>query len=208
MNKRSGLALLAALLWVGAAQAGGAALGQNLLKNGGAESGPGSPDGGPVDSVPKWQTSGGFTVVQYGAPAFPDESSPGSPRRRLNFFAGGPDNAQSSAVKTVSLKALAEAIDGGAVRATLVGYLGGFSSQEDHADLQVEFLDAAEQPLSSLALPGVSAADRGFVTGLLKRSAKAAVPVGARSARVVLTMTRTAGSYNDGYADALSLVLE
>jgi hypothetical protein len=33
------------------------------------------------------------------------------------------------------------------------------------------------------------------------------VPVGARSARVTLLMTRTEGSYNDGYADVLSLIL-
>jgi hypothetical protein len=42
---------------------------------------------------------------------------------------------------------------------------------------------------------------------MLKRSAKALVPVGTRAALVTLTMTRASGSYNDGYADALSLVL-
>lgn len=200
--------LLAATVWMAAAQAGGVALGKNMLKNGGAESGEGSSDGGTVLSVPKWQTQGKFTVVQYGAAGFPTADSPGSPKRGLNFFSGGPNNAQSSASKTVALKTLAADIDTGSVQATLSGYLGGYGAQDDHADLVVQFVDGAGLVLSTVALPSVFAADRGGVSGMLKRSAKAMVPAGTRSAQVTLTMTRTEGSYNDGYADVLSLVLK
>lgn len=208
MGKKPWLALLAAVVWTTAAQAGGVELGKNLLKNGGAEAGTGSSNGGPVDSVPKWSPEGNFTVVQYGVSGFPTADSPGSARRGLNFFSGGPSNALSSAAKTVSLKALAGVIDAGGVQATLSGYLGGYGAQDDHVDLRVRFLDAGGTELAVLSLPTVLAADRGGVSGMLKRSAKAVVPAGSRSAQVSLTMVRTEGSYNDGYADVLSLVLK
>jgi hypothetical protein len=75
--------------------------------------------------------------------------------------------------------------------------------QEDHTDLVVTYLDAtgAEPATTSLQT------NRADVTGLLKHKAVANVPVGTRSARVVLTTTRQAGSYNDDYADSPSLVL-
>jgi len=53
----------------------------------------------------------------------------------------------------------------------------------------------------------VLAADRNRATGLVLRSASAPVPPGTRRIAVTLTMTRTEGTSNDGYADNLSLTL-
>jgi len=199
--------LLASQLILPVAIAGGVALNKNLLTNGGAEAGSASPDGYTVVDVPKWTAEGDFTVVVYGTPAFPALDSPGPAERGMQFFAGGPNNAQSSITRTLNLKPLAVDIDTGTVRGTLSGYLGGYSTQNDHADLAVVFFDAAGTELTNISLPTVSSTDRGGVTGLLKRKTVGDVPVGARSARVTLVMTRTEGAYNDGYADSLSLVL-
>ena len=58
------------------------------------------------------------------------------------------------------------------------------------------------------ALAPVLAADRSTTTGLLRRSATGPVPVGTRSILVGLDLLRLSpGSYNDGYADDLSLIL-
>lgn len=211
MNNANTLRILGLLtagsLWMAPAFAGGAQLNKNLLSNGAAEAGEGSASGFDVLPVPKWTSNGDVTVVLYGAPDFPNQDSPGPTSRGLKFFAGGPNNAQSSLSRTVNLKALAADIDTGTVQGTLSGWLGGYSSQEDHADFAVTYVDASGASLGTVALQTVSATDRGSVTGMLKRKAVDMVPVGARTAQVTLTLTRESGSYNDGYADALSLVL-
>lgn len=199
--------LAAAQLLTAAVLAGTVQLGSNLLTNGTAEKGEGSPDGNTVLPVPKWTSDGNFTVVLYGAPDFPNQDSPGPAKRGQKFFAGGPGNALSSISRTLNLKPLSIDIDTGTVQAALSGYLGGYSSQEDHADLVVTYLDANGVELGSTSLQTVTATDRANTTGMLKRKASGSVPVGTRTVRVVLTMTRLAGSYNDGYADSLSLVL-
>lgn len=204
---RAAAVLAAGSLMAAAAMAGGVQLNTNLLSNGTAEAGEGSSDGNTVLPVPKWTTEGGFTVVLYGAPDFPNADSPGPAKRGLKFFSGGPNNPLSTMSRTLNLTPLAVDIDTGTVKGTLSGFLGGYSSQEDHADVAVTWIDATGAELGTTALQTVTATDRGNATGLLKRRAVATVPSGTRSARVVVTMTRMAGSYNDGYADSLSLIL-
>lgn len=199
------LALLLPGSWAAAADA---TYGVNLLRNPGAEASTGSADGVSSADLPKWLVTGPLLPVRYGAPAFPAAGSPGPANRRANFFSGGPSNAESSATQTVSLAALASDIDAGLSRFRLSGFLGGFSSQEDHAVLSVRFLSATGAELAITTLPSVSATDRANVTGLLKRQAAGRVPRQARSAEVTLQLVRTAGSYNDGYADSLVFTLE
>lgn len=78
-----------------------------------------------VTVVPKWTTTGAFTVVQYacddcGAPT-PD--SPGPVDRGNNFFAGGFGPATSAAKQTIDLSAGQAEIDAGRVRFLLSAYL-------------------------------------------------------------------------------------
>lgn len=54
---------------------------------------------------------------------------------------------------------------------------------------------------------GFGAGIRLILTGVLFRSTSGSLPVGARSAVVILTLTRLEGTANDGYADSLSLAL-
>jgi hypothetical protein len=105
------------------------------------------------------------------------------------------------------VSALAATIDQKATY-TMSGYFGGFASQGDFADLAIRFLSATGNQLGTAHIGDVTPQDRHEVTGLLLRSASGLVPVGTRSIDVVLTMTRASGSYNDGYADNVSLMLQ
>src|SRR5712692_8263284 len=180
--------------------------GRNLITNGDAESGAGSPDGSVVP-VPGWTTIGNFTVAQYGGNGLPSFTDPGPSDRGANFFAGGPNNASSSGSQLINVASAAHQIDVGAVTFTLSGFLGGFADQGDNAVLSITFKNG-DQVLGSAQIGPVTAADRGNATGLLARSTSGAVPVGTREILVVLQMTRApVFFYNDGYADNLNLTL-
>lgn len=204
LTKSLSAALLA--LAAAAAQATGL-LGSNLVLNGDAESSAGG-NGNATIPAPGFLSSGNFTVVSYAAGGgFPAAGDPGSPRRGLNFFAGGPNTAQSSATQSVDVSSLLGLIDAGAVSFELAAYLGGFASQRDNAALTATFLGAARDVLGVGSIGPVTPIDRGNATGLLLRQTSGLVPVGTRFIDLQLTMTRQDGAFNDGYADDLSLVL-
>jgi hypothetical protein len=98
-------------------------------------------------------------------------------------------------------------MDGATFR--LSGWLGGYDGQDDNAVLSVTFKDARKATIgTTTAIGPVLAADRGYISSLVYREATGAVPTGAKSVVVTLTMTRVPpGVYNDGYADNLALVL-
>jgi hypothetical protein len=191
-------ALLLALL---ASPAAHAQFGSNLVVNGNAEAGPGSASGNDVLPVPGFTTTGNFTVAQY------DASISGPADRGANFFAGGPNNASSSAMQVISLLPEASVINAGGATFSLSAYLGGYDGQDDNATLTATFLGAGNSVLSTAQIGPVLSADRNGVTEVLFRSLNGLVPVGAQSVNLTLQMTRLQGSYNDGYADDLSLVL-
>lgn len=216
---RRGLALLAVRLMsagILATPVSAAAVpvfGSNLIVNGGAEAGPASPDGEEAVPVPGWTTSGPFTVVPYETDPdvvdpFPTVTGPGPDDRGTNFFAGGRTLGDSSASQLINVAAAAYLIDSGNVTYDLSGYLGGWLHQEDNAVLTVTFKQGAIV-LGSAEIGPVTAGDRENATGLLYRDAAGFVPVGTRQILVTLVMTkdRSEGTYNDGYADNLSLVL-
>jgi hypothetical protein len=53
----------------------------------------------------------------------------------------------------------------------------------------------------------VTASARKLATGMLKKTITGAIPKKTRTIRVTLGANRTAGDYNDGYADNLSLTI-
>lgn len=184
----------------------------NLLVNGDAEKGAGG-TAEPVGRVVGW-------VVRQGAPAivgydvgggYPTPADPGPGAVGGRFFSGG-NSPLTTLVQEVALPASGptghRAVDNGRVRYLLGGWLGGYAAQEDGVRLSVEFRDRAGTPLALSVLGPVTADERGSATALLERGAEAAVPPGARSARVQLSFTRTGtGTSNDGYADEVSLRL-
>ena len=85
--------------------------GINLLINSNAEDGSASPDADSVP-VPGWQTSGGFTVVPYGAPGGYPAIVDTPPSGMKQFFAGGRPDV-STAAQEIDLSANASDIDTG-----------------------------------------------------------------------------------------------
>ena len=192
---------------IGANPAHALSFGANIITNGGAEKGLGAADAVEVTALPQWKRKGKLTAVQYNAPGFLTATSPDPRNRGKNFFAGGPDNRLSKAIKTIDLSSVTSAIDGNGVSYVLSGYFGGYSSQNDHAVLSAVFFDASNQRLNQVSIGNVLATDRADTTSLLLRKLNGIIPAGTRSVELTLTMSRTDGSYNDGYADSLSLVL-
>jgi hypothetical protein len=181
----------------------------NLIVNPGAENGPASPDGYTlVASIPGWTRTGNLNVVPYLLDgAFPGPTSPGPVGRGANYFAGGWTSAPSSIAQTLDVSPLAAAIDAGTLGFELAGYFGGYLAQEDHAHVIATFRDTGLAALGQVTVGDVNATARGSVTGMLFRSASGSVPPQTRSIEVVLEMPLAVGSYNDGYADSLGLVL-
>ena len=204
------LAGLAGLSCLFALSLHAAPYGVNLLVNGNAEQGINSATGAPLPGptpVPGWTTSSAFTVVPYSAGGgFPAAGDPGPPDRSNQFFAGG-NAATSTATQDIDVSANAADINAGKVTMDLSGWLGGFVSDPDVAILNVTYLDGGSMSLGAMIIGPVSPADRNNVTGLFLRNKSVPVPANTVTLRVTLTMTRTSGAFNDGYADSLSVVL-
>jgi hypothetical protein len=179
----------------------------NLILNGDAESGAGGTEDNPVTKTPDWTSSGGAGTIQYGDNGI-GYAVPGAPDPGKSFFSGGSDNDTSSLTQTIDVSKYASAIDGDGVTYALEAYLGGYAGQGDSATLTITFKSASGSHLGTGKVGPVTEADRKGNTELLKRSTTGAVPATTRSVEVVLSMTKTDGAYNDGYADDLSLVLD
>ena len=200
---------------------------RNLLVNPGAELGDASLSGYGSVTVLGWTVTGTPTVIEYGtlrrlpwplpnpghsagvSRGFPTANSapPGSGEQ---YFGGGPV-ATSTLSQTVDLSAAAADIDAGTVPYTLSGSLGGFILDPSAASVRVDFLDENQLFLGSAQLRPVTLLDRGLLqTELLQREASGTIPVGTRSARVVVTFTDrnpATGNYNNAYADDLSFTV-
>ncbi len=190
-------------------------LGVNLITNGDAEAGIGSTDGS-VITIPGWGNVGNVaTVVQYGsAGGFPTLSSPGPSERGVNFFAGGPDSTGqdvSYLVQTIDVSSLQLSIDTGSLRYIVQGWFGGYDTQTDWSGIRIFFLNATDTlpEIGSAQAGPVTANERNNVTGLVLRSTTGTIPPQTRFILINLDFNRFsgAGTYNDGYADNVSLVL-
>jgi hypothetical protein len=181
----------------------------NLINDPGAEKAKTSAGG--VVTVPGWTVAktSGFTAVKYGtAGGFPGPGNHLPKAKGKWFFAGGDvSGAISTGSQIDSLAKYKKLISGKHAKFTLSAWLGGFSTQTDHATLTVTWLSGADKALGHTTIGPVTEAQRDGNTGLWFRSTSGKVPGGARFALVTLRMTREQGSYNDGYADNLSLTL-
>lgn len=180
----------------------------NIIRNAGAEHATPLTDGSKVP-VKYWHVRKRyyFTAVGYGSPAFPAQHSPGPTNRGKNFFAGGQTGTNSIGTQTDSLAKYATLIRSGNARYHLGGWFGGFSTQNDHANLVITWKASSGKSLGLVKIGNVLASQRHDKTGLLHRTASGTVPKWASSVHVTLHMVRTDGAYNDGYADNLRLYI-
>jgi hypothetical protein len=205
-------AVLAAAISIATAVAATAhpAAGPNLIRNGGAEAAPGVMDASHVSaSMPGWtRTPNNFTAVKYAAGGgFPDATIAGPIGGKANFFAGGPNAATSSAVQVVKVAKFKAPIDAGQRVATLSAFLGGYATHGDSMSVTATFLGETGRKLGVLKIGPVTVAERNSTTALIEKSASKAVPRKTRSIQVKLAAKRVNPSYNDGYADNVSLTL-
>jgi hypothetical protein len=185
------------------------AAGPNLVKNGGADAGPGVMNASLVSaSMPGWTRTPGFTAVKYAAGGgFPDAAIGGPIGGKANFFAGGPNAATSSATQVVNVTRFKAPVDAGQRVATLTAFLGGYAEHGDSMSVTATFLSEAGKKLGVLKIGPVTSAEREGVTALIEKSASKPVPKKTRSIQVKLAAKRLVPSYNDAYADNVTLTL-
>ncbi len=210
-------AALAAVLAVGllapGTQAQAAFPPGNLILNGDGEVGVAAGDEVFTRCAQEWNcfAPANPTLVRYGTTIFPSRAESARIGGGKNFFAGGPDIATASATVSAELAAAAVEIDAGTAAATLSGCLGGWQDQDDYAQLTLQFFTEPEAGgtfFPAQRVTGPNATARGKKTELLPVAKTVQVPPGARSAVILLTAFRVSGgSYNDGYADNMSLTL-
>ncbi|UJR20152.1 hypothetical protein I4U23_023284 [Adineta vaga] len=86
-------------------------------------------------------------------------------------------------------------------------WIGGYSDQNDKAEVSLMFFDQANQAISNTTtIEPVLAVDRNNTSSLLFRQANELVPVSTRSFKVLVTMTRTVFIYNNGDVDNIVLI--
>jgi hypothetical protein len=179
----------------------------NLVRNPGAEEGPGG-NGYTTVPVPGWTADQNFTVVRYGSPEFPTKAESSRIAGGKKFFSCGPDTDYIYARQVIGIRGRGARIDAGRVRARvqvrLAGYLGG----PDAGDMTVVHLRADGEEIGNRAYVGMI--DHGTSGRFLQKRKNYVLPVGTRALRIELYGVRgnDGGSYCDVYFDKISVVLE
>ena len=183
-------------------------LGRNIIVNGDAEAGlPIPPNVNLALDIPGWVRTANFTTDTYvnNGDVGPNDQGPADRGKLL--FLGGPDNPSANAYQDIDISPLAAQVDAGAVKFAFGAWIGGYSSQGDNAVVSALFMNWAGTILGSSQLGPVTGADRGNNSAILQRATSGSIPAGTRKIQARMDMTRTDGSYNDGLADSLTLVL-
>jgi hypothetical protein len=177
------------------------AFGSNLIVNGDAEADVGATNHVSVVSPSCWTVESNLTVVSY--------TVPGSPTTTfgLNYFAGGPGTAISTATQTITVSSLASMIDKNVVEVSLKGWLGGYSVETDTMTVKATFRSQTLEQRGELTIGPITADARDDTTKLLPLSAMTKVPTATRQIVITMVAIRQQGTFNDGYADDLSLIL-
>ena len=194
-------------LWTLPGSGGGGGTSGNLLVDGDGSAADCSLSGYEETTDPGWTiTAGNPNVVCYSnTGGFPSSSTPGA-QPGAGFFTGG-TRGNSSMQQTVGVSADASAIDAGTATYDLSGWLGGYGSQNDRADVVATFLNASGASLGTAEIGPVTNTMRSNTTEFLQQSSTGAIPAGTRSIQVAFSAIWTAGQTTDGYGANLSLTV-
>lgn len=103
---------------------------------------------------------------------------------------------------------LSKWIDRGIVKFQLSAWLGGWAEQDDNAQVTVTFFDRRKHPLGYSAKIGpIYASDRNGITSLIFRNINGNVPIGTRSALILVNFSHSSQAWNDASIDNLSFEL-
>ncbi len=210
MRVCSALLYLAVVLAL-AGPAGAALPAGNIVVNGNAEGGPGATNTTDVFAPPGWEALPNVTAVAYGTDQFPGTEISSAIGGGSNFFAGGPDNGfggSTVATQTIDLSGSAGDLDGSDVNVVLSADVGGFAGQSDSSTITAVFTNQDGSGVTgAVGLVPATPEDRNGMTGFVRRSECIGLSPGTRQAIVQTFMQRDEGSYNDGYADNISITL-
>jgi len=200
------LGLVAGLLQQAAANASTSG---NLLVNGNAELQLCTNDWTAQTSIPGWRViRGAASVLCYSAFKFANVTpvTPSNiPAGNALFAAPGADTAMQ---QSIDVSAAAGAIDAGTVSFSLSGWLGGWGNRPERATLTAVFLDATGQSTGApVVIADVDAQARGNVTALVERAVDGVVPPSTRQISVTLQFLSGMTSFQNAYADNISLTL-
>lgn len=181
--------------------------GANVVLNPGAETFTGTANGNNIVQFTSWTANADPTAGLWSSGNASSSAIPQPPGTGSFYFTGGPDQAEADLFQTIDITSIATDIDAGHAKFTLSALLGGFGSQNDNATLFVNFQDASHAFTGQSFVGPVLAADRSSNNGLLARTTAATtVPTGSRFAQVQIHFERSSGTYDDGYADNVSLI--
>lgn len=180
--------------------------GVNSILNPSGESFTGDANGTNIILPNNWTANFSPTVAPYSSGNATSASHPKPADSGNVYFAGGPGQESSDFFQEIDLTSVGTDIDAGSVDFTLSAFLGGLGNQNDNATLFVNFRDIDHFFVDQRSVGPVSASDRSNANGLLNRSVTDEVPFGARFAQVQIHFERVVPTYNDGYADNVSLV--
>ncbi|CAF3833806.1 unnamed protein product [Rotaria sordida] len=134
-------------------------------------------------------------------------TTPG-PSNRGNCYFCGMSSPITTMSQSIDLSPYMTAIDSGNVSFHLSAWLGGWTNQNDSAEVSVDFLNYAYQSVGHRTTLGpVLAADRDFTTSLIFRQTSGTILINTRYMTVIITLTWYAGGDNDGYIDNISVEL-
>ncbi|HEY7014592.1 MAG TPA: alkaline phosphatase family protein [Streptosporangiaceae bacterium] len=185
--------------------------GANLLANAGAETGAASKQGWDEVTIPGWQVSRGLpTVVGYGTAGFPGRADAGTAGRARKLFAGGAGGTAALTQQLPLRTPAGQPLPAG-TRFSLAAWLGG--TKTSAARLTVRFLSGTGQALATRTLGPVGRSGTAGHQAYARRQAAGALPAGARSALLVLTLATSltnadgpnapVAGYNRAVADGL-----
>lgn len=180
--------------------------GVNAVLNSGGETYSGTANGTNIIVPANWTANFSPTLAPWSSgnassAAIPQPAGTGSV-----YFAGGPGQESSDFFQTIDLSNIGAAVDAGQVNFTLSALLGGTGSQNDNVMVFVNFQTSEGFFAGQSSIGPVTAANRNNASGLLSRTKTETVPTGARFAQVQIHFERSTPTYNDGYADNVSLV--
>lgn len=193
-------------------------IGHNLLVNGDAETLYTTGKATEKDTPAIWSRKPDALAVEYGSMSdeWPD-ARPGCPDGRKRYFrlALAINEATKDISQTLALTSAAADIDSGAVECALGGWFGGWAGGDATARLEVNFLDANDAKLGTLATeapdPAALPKPEGGRASFAKQLATAPLPTGTRRIEahlVAVRLTKNVDTNAVATADNLSIVLE
>ena len=170
-------------------QTGTSSLTDNLVSNGGGENG-----------TTDWQiTIGSIESLTAGECAGVNPRS-GTYYLAVGGLCSGNETPYSEAYQNIDVSSFSDSIDTGSKKVIFGGYLSNYAGN-DQPTMNLEFLDAASNPLGSSTVLTTLNSSWTYL------EATETIPALTRTIQVVLTGTRNAGTDNDSYFDDLTLRL-